>query len=84
MSMRRFLTLFCAFLLAIRFGNGLLCARNPAQINANKVANSAAKSVENVANDATSGTSHSDLRLGPGDLLELKVFNAPELSGTLR
>ncbi|HWY68116.1 MAG TPA: polysaccharide biosynthesis/export family protein [Terriglobales bacterium] len=37
-----------------------------------------------MANDATSAHAASDPRLGPGDLIELKVFGAPELSGTLR
>src|SRR4051794_30960125 len=35
-------------------------------------------------NPVNAEASLSDLRIGPGDLLELKVYEAPELGGTLR
>ncbi len=37
-----------------------------------------------LSGDSVTGPKGSTLRLGPGDLVELKVFGAPELSSTLR
>ena len=77
----RFVMLCCVILPSVGPTDGVLFAQNPALPGADNRANSDTKSV---ANDAASGGSSSELRLGAGDLLELKVFNAPELSGILR
>jgi len=84
MIIRRLVMLCCVFAHSIESRNGLLLAQNSAQASASNVADSAEKSVGSASNDATSAHSPSDPRLGPGDLVELKVFGAPELSGTLR
>jgi len=73
--------LCCVILPSVGSTNGVLFAQNPALLGADNSANSDTKSL---ANDAASGGSSSELRLGAGDLLELKVFNAPELSEVLR
>ena len=79
--MLRFVTLCCFLLHAANSPVSLLFAQNSTQVRDASAANSDTK---NVSSDAASGSSSSELRLGPGDLLELKAFNAPELSGTLR
>ena len=84
MLTRRFVMLCCAILASFPVIQSLLLAQNSAQINADSYAKSSAKRVDRVADDAVSKPSTSDPRIGPGDLLELKVFAAPELSGTLR
>ncbi|PYI78360.1 MAG: hypothetical protein DMF05_12155, partial [Verrucomicrobia bacterium] len=84
MLTRRFVMLCCAILASFPVIQSLLLAQNSAQISADSYAKSSAKRVDRVADDAVSKPSTSDPRIGPGDLLELKVFAAPELSGTLR
>ncbi|PYX95891.1 MAG: polysaccharide export protein [Acidobacteria bacterium] len=84
MLTRRFVMLCCAILASFPVIQSLLLAQNSAQISADSYAKSSGKRVDRVADDAVSKPSTSDPRIGPGDLLELKVFAAPELSGTLR
>ena len=84
MPPRRFVLLFCAFLPAIQSANGALLAQDSAQISGRNNANPVETVVASDTNDKVSNPSAADPRLGPGDLIELKVFGAPELSGTLR
>ncbi|PYY16282.1 MAG: polysaccharide export protein [Acidobacteria bacterium] len=83
MRTRHLLTLCCVFLLSIGSRNGLI-AQNAPRVSPDNDATSARKVAASTANDAASNASQSDPRIGPGDLLELKVFGAPELGGTLR
>jgi polysaccharide export outer membrane protein len=72
---------FFAVLVAIFACNLLICAQKAPQ-NATKSAVIAPVGSDSGTTEAPSAAS--DLRLGPGDLLEIKVFNAPEMSGTVR
>ena len=83
MRTRHLLILCCVFLLSIGSRNGLI-AQNAPRVSPDNDATSARKVAASTANDAASNASQSDPRIGPGDLLELKVFGAPELGGTLR
>ena len=76
MSLRRFVLILCAFLGAIRASHSVLLAQDSAQMISNNGAGG--------TNDETSSPSSSDPCLRPGDLLEWKVFGAPELGGTMR
>src|SRR5438105_592779 len=78
MRTRHLLTLCCVFLLSIGSRNGLI-AQNAPRVSPDNDATSARKVAASTANDAASNASQSDPRIGPGDLLELKVFGAPEL-----
>lgn len=78
MFLRRFVLLLCALLCAIPATNSVLMAQDSAQMSSNKGASASG------SNDKTPTATSSDLRLGPGDSLELKVFGSPELGGTMR
>lgn len=77
-----------AFLCVIGISNGRLCAQNvPSRCNGS-AENSVSSTVIAPASASKpapeNANSLSDLRLGAGDLLEIKVYNAPELGETLR
>lgn len=82
MSSRRFVMVCCAVLSPFPLTKGVVIAQNSAPISAVAGAHPAENGLGS-DRDNTVSTSP-DLHLGPGDLIELKVFGAPELSGTLR
>jgi len=59
-------------------------AQNPLQQTNNRAGIAENPTLSAIESDAKTKASLSDLRLGPGDLLEMKVYGAPDLSGTLR
>ena len=81
MLTRRFVMVCSAVLASFPLAKGVLFAQNSEPITAVAHAHAAENGL---GNDRDTVSTPPDLRLGPGDLIELKVFGAPELSGTLR
>src|SRR5690348_3086238 len=84
MILRRFVLLYCVLLVSIPSIDGIIFAQNSDHLSADNEANSGNNSVGSGPGEVAPNTSPSNPRLGPGDLIELKVFGSPELSGTLR
>jgi|SRR5215468_8692464 len=82
MLTRRFVMVYCAVLASFPPAEGVLFAQNSAAISAVADAHPGENGLGS-GRDNTLSTPP-DLHLGPGDLIELRVFGAPELSGTLR
>lgn len=72
---------FCLLLLSIPGCHFLLTAQESGSSDRQ---NSVVKPIQHDANSSLQSAAATDLRLGPGDLLEIKVFGAPELSDTFR
>ena len=72
---------YCAILLAIFACSIALTAQDPPVA---RPANSAIQPIGRQSRDVSSNSELTDLLLGPGDLIEIRVFGAPELSDITR
>jgi len=84
MRLRSLLTSCCALAQVIVALNGFVNAQISSEQSTSDARIGQDPALIDVQSDAKSDISVSELRIGPGDLLEIKVYGAPDLSGILR